>query len=78
LRHGLAAGPASFRFAAFLFGDLIRQVEGPVGLILLGASIGGIIAAAVIVRSYGHRIVEHAMDDVAKGRGKPLGAISNI
>ena len=49
---------------AYVFGDLIREIEGPVGFALLAVAVGGIGLGIVLFRRYEHRIIEHAVSEI--------------
>ena len=53
-----------FSTTAFAFGDIIRQIEGPLGITLLGVSLAGILLALVLFRRYEQRIVEHTLTQI--------------
>jgi len=52
---------------AYAFGDLIRQIEGPVGFALLAVTVGGVILGIVLFRRYEHRIIKHATSQIERG-----------
>jgi membrane protein DedA with SNARE-associated domain len=57
-----------FAVAAFLFGDAIRRVEGPIGYTLLGATVTCMVIGFILFRRYEHRIIEHATAQMEKAR----------
>jgi membrane protein DedA with SNARE-associated domain len=53
-----------FSVTAYVFGDLIRQVEGPLGFALLALTLSGIALGLVLFRRYEQRIVDHAIEHI--------------
>ena len=60
-----------FSIGAYAFGDVIRRIEGPLGMVLLGATLCGIVIGFVLFRRYEQRIIDHAVKEMEKA-GSPL------
>lgn len=50
-----------FSVGAYVFGDAMRSIEGPLGYTLLALTLIGIVAGFILFRRYEHRIIEHAL-----------------
>ncbi|QIK80024.1 DedA family protein [Sphingomonas piscis] len=55
-----------FSVVAYAFGDVIRRIEGPLGLTLLGLTLCGIVIGFVLFRRYEQRIIDHAIREMEK------------
>jgi membrane protein DedA with SNARE-associated domain len=55
---------------AYAIGDIIRNIEGPLGFALLGTSIASIMIAFVFFRRYEQRIIEHAMIQIENAKAR--------